>query len=91
MIHETHAMRIMLVSPKSGVGETRVAANLNSLRLRWDGDAQTWRDLFVAVVTDDEAALDEVRLHAKLLFCGDLTAWGWRVLSPWNPQTTGQL
>ena len=47
----------------------------NSLRVRWDSDAQIWRDLLVAVATDDEAALDEVRLHAELLFCGDLIAW----------------
>jgi hypothetical protein len=47
----------------------------NCLRVRWDSDAQIWRDLLVAVATDDEAALHEVRLHAKLLFCGDLIAW----------------
>ncbi len=47
----------------------------NSLRVRWDSDAQIWRDLLVAVATDNQAALDEVRLHAKLLFCGDLIAW----------------
>ena len=53
-----------------------IAANhSSSLRIRWDDDARIWRDLLVAVATDDEAALDEVRLHAKLLFCGDLIAW----------------
>lgn len=45
------------------------------LRVRWDNDAQIWRDLLVAVATNNEAALAEVRLHAKLLFCGDLIAW----------------
>lgn len=44
----------------------------NSLRVRWDDNAQLWRDLLVAVATDDEGALDDLRLHAKLLFCGDL-------------------
>lgn len=48
----------------------------SSLRVRWDSDAQIWRDLLVAVATDNEEALHEVRLHAKLLFCGDLIAWG---------------
>ncbi len=53
-----------------------IAANHStSLRIRWGNDAGIWRDLLVAVATDDEAALDEVRLHAKLLFCGDLIAW----------------
>lgn len=47
----------------------------DSLRVRWDGDARLWRDLLIAVATDNEAALQEVRLHATLLFCGDLVAW----------------
>lgn len=47
----------------------------NCLRVRWDSDAQIWRDLLLAVATDNEVALEEVRLHAKLLFCGDLIAW----------------
>jgi hypothetical protein len=47
-----------------------------SLRVRWDDNAQLWRDLLVAVATDDERALEELRLHAKLLFCGDLISWG---------------
>jgi hypothetical protein len=44
----------------------------NALRVRWDDNAQLWRELLVAVATDDEQALDDLRLHAKLLFCGDL-------------------
>jgi hypothetical protein len=44
----------------------------NFLRVRWDDNAQLWRELLVAVATDDEGALDDLRLHAKLLFCGDL-------------------
>jgi hypothetical protein len=44
----------------------------NFLRFRWDDNAQLWRELLVAVTTDNEEALDELRLHAKLLFCGDL-------------------
>lgn len=42
------------------------------LSVRWDDNAQLWRELLVAVATDDEEALEELRLHAKLLFCGDL-------------------
>ena len=44
----------------------------NCLRFRWDDNAQLWRELLVAVATDNEEALEELRLHAKLLFCGDL-------------------
>jgi hypothetical protein len=44
----------------------------NFLRIRWDENSQLWRDLLVAVATDDETALEELRLHAKLLFCGEL-------------------
>lgn len=53
---------------------TLAAERSEALRVRWDEDSQLWRDLLVAVATDDEAALEEVRLHAKLLFCGDLIA-----------------
>jgi hypothetical protein len=45
------------------------------LRVRWDDNAQLWRELLVAVATDDERALDDLRLHATLLFCGDLISW----------------
>jgi hypothetical protein len=48
----------------------------NFLRVRWDDNAQLWRDLLVAVATDDEIALEELRLQAKLLFCGDLISRG---------------
>lgn len=44
----------------------------NCLRFRWDDNAQLWRELLVAVTTDNEEALEELRLHTKLLFCGDL-------------------
>jgi hypothetical protein len=67
-----------------------LAVNQSScLRVRWDSDAQIWRDLLVAVATDNEAALDEVRLHAKLLFCGSNRV-GWQVLNRRSrPPTTG--
>jgi hypothetical protein len=42
------------------------------LRVRWENNAQLWRELLLAAATEDEEALEEVRLHAKLLFCGDL-------------------
>lgn len=54
---------------------TLASSQANFLRIRWDNDAQIWRDLLVAVATDDEAALTDVRLQTKLLFCGDLIAW----------------
>lgn len=54
---------------------TLAASQSSSLRVRWDNDARIWRDLLVAVATDNEPALEEVRLQAKLLFCGDLIAW----------------
>jgi hypothetical protein len=48
----------------------------NFLTVRWEENAQLWRELLVAVATDDERALEELRLHAKLLFCGDLISRG---------------
>ena len=46
------------------------------LRVRWENNAQLWRELLLAAATEDEEALEEVRLHAKLLFCGDLISLG---------------
>jgi hypothetical protein len=48
------------------------AGNSRELRVRWDQDPQFWRGMLLAVLTGDEQALGELRLQAKLLFCGGL-------------------
>ncbi len=47
-----------------------------SLRVRWENNAELWRELLLAAAAEDEQALEEVRLHTKLLFCGDLISRG---------------
>ncbi len=42
------------------------------LRIRWNDDAQFWRELLIAAREADEEALAVLRHHAKLLFCGEL-------------------
>jgi hypothetical protein len=46
------------------------------LRVRWDDNAQLWRDFLVAIAAEDDRTLEELRLYAKLLFCGDLISKG---------------
>jgi hypothetical protein len=42
------------------------------LRLRWQDDAEFWRQLLRTARSGDVDTLDEIHLHAKLLLCGEL-------------------
>ena len=42
------------------------------LRVRWERDAEFWRDLLVACRAGDEAAMAAARRQGKLLFCGEV-------------------
>jgi hypothetical protein len=44
------------------------------LRLRWHDQPDFWARLLVAARDDDEEALSEIHLHAKLLLSGELLA-----------------
>jgi hypothetical protein len=48
------------------------AGNSRELRVRWEQDPQVWRGLLIAALTGDQQAMGELRLQAKLLFCGEL-------------------
>jgi len=50
------------------------ASSTGELRVRSQQDAEFWRELLVAALADDEPALAELRLQAKLLFCGELVS-----------------
>lgn len=43
-----------------------------NIRLRWDNDLRFWRELLVAALEPDDAALAALRREAKLRFCGEL-------------------
>jgi hypothetical protein len=43
-----------------------------ALRLRWQDNADFWGRLLVVARSDDQEALIEIHLHAKLLLCGEL-------------------
>jgi hypothetical protein len=43
-----------------------------ALRLRWQEDLEFWTKLLTAARDDDEAALADMHLHAKLLLSGEL-------------------
>jgi hypothetical protein len=47
------------------------ATHAHELRIRWDEDPEFWRDLLLACRSADEESLDDLRRHAKLLFCGE--------------------
>jgi len=52
---------------------TQIAlSHSRELRLRWQGNAEFWSQLLRAAGNEDENALEEIRLHAKLLLCGEL-------------------
>lgn len=51
---------------------TLAADQASCLRVRWSRDVLFWRELLERARGEDPAALEESRLHAKLLFCGDL-------------------
>jgi hypothetical protein len=42
------------------------------LRIRWSENTLFWRELLDSARGEDAVALEDARLHAKLLFCGDL-------------------
>jgi hypothetical protein len=44
----------------------------SELHLRWQGSAQFWSQLLRTASSGDSEALEEIRLHAKLRFCGEL-------------------
>jgi hypothetical protein len=44
----------------------------SELHLRWQGSAYFWTQLLRIACSGDSDALEEIRLHAKLLFCGAL-------------------
>jgi hypothetical protein len=50
------------------------ARHSGTLRLRWQEDSDFWARLVDAARSGNEAALDEIHLHAKLLFAGELIA-----------------
>ena len=48
------------------------AKNCSALRLRWQDDRPFWTRLLGAARDDDEEALADIHLHAKLLLSGEL-------------------
>jgi hypothetical protein len=56
---------------------TQIAHSYSSeLRLRWQDNADFWSQLLRAARNGDQDALEEIRLHAKLLLCGELISDG---------------
>jgi hypothetical protein len=52
---------------------TQIARSHSSeLRLRWQDNADFWSQLLRTARNGDQNALEEIRLHAKLLLCGEL-------------------
>jgi hypothetical protein len=52
---------------------TQIAhSHSGELRLRWQSNAEFWSELLRAARNEDQNALEEIRLHAKLLLCGEL-------------------
>lgn len=52
---------------------TIAARECHAIQVRWVDDVQFWLDLLMAAVSGDEDRLGDLRLHAKLLLCGELT------------------
>jgi hypothetical protein len=54
--------------------ELRMIATRESqaIRVRWSDDARFWRDLLLAASAGDDKRLAALRLHAKLMLCGEL-------------------
>ena len=42
------------------------------IEVRWSNDPPLWRDLLLAAVAGNDEKMAELRLHAKLLLCGEL-------------------
>jgi hypothetical protein len=42
------------------------------IEVRWANDPPFWRDLLLAAEAGSDEKLAELRLHAKLLLCGEL-------------------
>ena len=50
-----------------------IASNsTHELRVRWDHDPESWRELLLACQNADELSMAAARRQAKLLFCGEL-------------------
>jgi hypothetical protein len=50
------------------------ARECHAIQVRWIDDVQFWLDLLTAAISGDEDKLGDLRLHAKLLLCGELTS-----------------
>lgn len=51
---------------------TIAAGHARELRVRWERDAEFWRDLLIACRGGDEGAMAAARRQGKLLFCGEV-------------------
>lgn len=49
------------------------ARECHAIQVRWVDDVQFWLDLLMAAIARDADRLSDLRLHAKLLLCSELT------------------
>lgn len=66
------AVAVMIGELMPGQVRDIASSKSGSLRMRWQDDSRFWRELLLAVGAQDNEAIEELHLHAKLQLLGPL-------------------